>query len=57
MVDINSSILRFRQQERADTLTNFNTRNEVLAVGEIAFITEFLVTVRAAVWFVSSMSA
>lgn len=38
MVDINSSILRFRQQERADTLANFNTRNEVLAVGEVAFI-------------------
>ena len=38
MVDINSSILRFRQQERADTLTNFNARNEVLAVGELAFV-------------------
>ena len=38
MLAINSSILRFRQQERADTLANFNTVNEVLAVGEVAFV-------------------
>ena len=40
MIDINSSILRFRQLERADTLANFNTRNEVLAVGELACVTD-----------------
>lgn len=38
MVDINNSILRFRHQTRSDTLANFNTRNEVLAVGEVVFV-------------------
>ena len=38
MVAINSSILRFRQQQRADTFANFNARNEVLSVGEVVFV-------------------